>query len=215
LGFERARLRIKIMHPIPYTMKQIGILLIVLALVLAEITATKAQPANFREISPKEIDDNVVKLFQDDWFLLTAGSKSKFNPMTISWGTMGSLWGKPVVTVYVRTDRFTYTLMEKGTYFTLCALGKENRAILQYCGTRSGSTVDKVKECGLKPLFTNNGAVYYEQATLVIECKKIYSQQIKLEQFATPALAQSTYTKGMPLHKMYVGEIVRCYVRGK
>jgi flavin reductase (DIM6/NTAB) family NADH-FMN oxidoreductase RutF len=194
-------------------MKKIGILLIVLALVFVGINTIKSQAVKFREISPKEIEGNVVKLFQDDWFLLTAGSKSKFNPMTISWGTIGNIWGKAIVTVYVRTDRFTYTLMEKGDYFTLCALADENRSILQYCGTRSGSNVDKVNECGLKPLFTNTGAVYYEQAVLVIECKKIYAQKIKLDRFTDTNVAKSTYTKGMPLHKMYVGEIVRCYVR--
>lgn len=149
-------------------MKKVGILLIVLVSVMVGISTTRSQSVRFREVSPKEIEGNVVKRFQDDWFLLTAGTKSKFNPMTISWGTIGNLWGKAIVTVYVRTDRFTYTLMEKDDYFTLCALANENRAILQYCGTRTGSTVDKVKESGLKPIFTDNGAVYYEQAVLEI-----------------------------------------------
>ena len=32
-----------------------------------------------------------------EWALLTAGSKEKFNSMTISWGGMGTMWGKPEI----------------------------------------------------------------------------------------------------------------------
>ena len=33
--------------------------------------------------------------------------------MTISWGGMGTLWGKPVVTVYVKLCRYTYGFMNE------------------------------------------------------------------------------------------------------
>ena len=51
--------------------------------------------------------------FADQWALLTAGQKEHFNMMTISWGGMGTLWNKPVVTVYVKPFRYTYEFMEK------------------------------------------------------------------------------------------------------
>ena len=47
-------------------------------------------------------------MLDQEWALLTAGMKDKFNTMTISWGGFGTLWNKPVVTVYVKPIRYTY-----------------------------------------------------------------------------------------------------------
>ena len=41
------------------------------------------------------------EVFDKDWALLTAGEKGGFNSMTVSWGGFGTLWNKPVATVYV------------------------------------------------------------------------------------------------------------------
>ena len=41
-------------------------------------------------------------LFAKKWALLTAGDLSGFNTMTIGWGALGTLWGRSVVTVYVK-----------------------------------------------------------------------------------------------------------------
>ena len=45
--------------------------------------------------------------------LLTAGNRDRFNTMTIGWGGLGTLWGMPVCTVYVRPERYTYEFMEE------------------------------------------------------------------------------------------------------
>ena len=62
----------------------------------------------WQEIKPQDIDVNAVKMFANDWMLLTAGKDTSMNMMTIAWGGLGELWGKPVVTIYVSTDRYTY-----------------------------------------------------------------------------------------------------------
>ena len=49
-----------------------------------------------------KFDVNAFEIYDKDWALLTAGSAEKFNTMTISWGGLGTLWNKPVVTVYVK-----------------------------------------------------------------------------------------------------------------
>ena len=54
-----------------------------------------------RKIEAKNIDKNVIKLIGQDWMLVTAGDQEKFNMMTASWGSMGYLWNKPVVMVFV------------------------------------------------------------------------------------------------------------------
>ena len=42
---------------------------------------------------------DIFAQFDKKWALLTAGSMENFNTMTISWGGLGTLWGKPVATV--------------------------------------------------------------------------------------------------------------------
>lgn len=40
----------------------------------------------------------------EEWALLTAGVKEKFNTMTISWGGLGTIWNKPVVTGFYKEE---------------------------------------------------------------------------------------------------------------
>ena len=52
-----------------------------------------------------KFETDIFSVFDKKWALLTAGNKDSFNTMTVSWGGMGTIWGKPVATVYVRTSR--------------------------------------------------------------------------------------------------------------
>ena len=67
----------------------------------------------FEKIDICDVNDSFVRLIRDDWALLTAGEKGNYNTMTVSWGMLGELWGKDVVTVFVRPQRYTYEFMEK------------------------------------------------------------------------------------------------------
>ena len=60
-----------------------------------------------------EVTTDIFKQFDKKWALLTAGSMEKFNTMTISWGGLGTLWSKPVASVYVRTSRYTHEFMDE------------------------------------------------------------------------------------------------------
>ena len=59
-----------------------------------------------------EFTTDILSVFDKKWTLLSAWDKNKFNTMTISWGGLGTLWGKPVATVYVRKSRYTHDFME-------------------------------------------------------------------------------------------------------
>lgn len=80
-----------------------------------------------QKINPKEIDENVIRLIGDEWMLVAAGDREKFNMMTASWGSMGFLWNKPVVMVFVRPQRYTYEFTEKGDMLTLSFFGEQYR----------------------------------------------------------------------------------------
>lgn len=66
-----------------------------------------------------ELTTDIFSLFDKKWALLTAGDRASFNSMTVSWGGLGTLWGKSVATVYVRTSRFTHEFMDREGFFTL------------------------------------------------------------------------------------------------
>jgi flavin reductase (DIM6/NTAB) family NADH-FMN oxidoreductase RutF len=50
---------------------------------------------------------------------LSASAEGKSNTMTIGWGTVGFIWGKPILMVAVRFSRYTYTILEKTDTFTV------------------------------------------------------------------------------------------------
>ena len=179
----------------------------------ANESKTEAKTTNsdqWQEIKPQNIDVNAVKLFANDWMLLSAGKDTSMNMMTIAWGALGELWGKPIVTVYVSTDRYTYKFLEDNEYFTVTAFPEQFRDKLQYLGSVSGRDEDKVKGSGLTPEFTKLGNPIYKEANLAIECKKIYAEQFKKE--LMPLEQRQWYDeKKLGVHVMYIGEIVNVW----
>jgi len=155
-----------------------------------------------KEINPNQIKDNIFKLIGKDWLLITAGTIDKFNTMTAGWGAMGILWGKEVCFVFVRPSRYTYQFMEKSEYFTLCFFEEKYRDILNYCGSHSGKNTDKIKNTGLKPVSTDLKNVYFAQSRLVLECKKIYFQDINPEYFLDKNIEKNYSTQDY--HRIYV-----------
>lgn len=158
----------------------------------------------FNEIKPAEIRDNIFDLIGRQWMLITAGNEKSFNTMTASWGGAGVLWGKPVAFSFVRPQRYTYEFLEKSDRYTLSFYDERYRDALNFCGSHSGRSCDKVKEAGLTPVI-DNGAVYFDEAKLVLICRKLYIQDITPECFIDKNIA-ATY-KGVDYHRVYVGEI--------
>lgn len=140
--------------------------------------------------------------------LVTAGTPEKFNMMTASWGGTGILWGKPVAFIFIRPERYTYEFIEKGDTLTLSFLGEAHRDIHKICGSQSGRDIDKVAASGLKPYVTENGNIAYEQARLILECKKLYADFIDADNFVDKLLISRWYEEGHGgFHKMYILEI--------
>lgn len=145
-------------------------------------------------------------LFHKDWALLTAGPIDKHNSMTISWGELGTLWNKKVATVYVKPCRYTYSFMEDNEYFVLSFFEKEYRNALNIMGDKSGRDVDKDGLSGLTPLSYENVTIYKEAKTTII-CKKIYFNDLLLENIPEDAIKHH-YQTDAP-HRMYVGEVIK------
>jgi flavin reductase (DIM6/NTAB) family NADH-FMN oxidoreductase RutF len=125
-------------------------------------------------------------VFIDRWMLLTSGdfSLSKYNAMTVSWGAMGQIWERPFVMVVVRPGRYTFEFMERHDSFTLCVFPEKYRPVLNLLGSRSGRTRDKIRESGLTPEASLQvSAPCFNEAELVLECVKMYWDDIKPGQF--------------------------------
>lgn len=166
----------------------------------------------FRKIGPEEIGDNTFKLIGSDWMLITAGPPEAYNTMTASWGGLGVLWGKNICWCVIRPVRYTYEFMEKADTFTLSFFGPEHRAALNVCGTKSGRDIDKAAATGLTPNAGElAGTTSFAQARLVLECKKVYFQDLDPDQFLDPGIHANYPQKDY--HRMYIGEIVNCLVK--
>lgn len=164
------------------------------------------------KIDPKAMPQNVFSLIGDQWMLVTAGTEGALNTMTASWGGLGVLWGKNVATCYIRPQRYTREFVEREAYFTLSFFGEEWRKALGLCGAKSGRDVDKVKECGFTPAAAACGAPYFEEAELVLVCKKLYCQDMDEGCFLDPAIVEKHYP-GKDFHRMYVGEITEVLIK--
>lgn len=165
----------------------------------------------FKRIKPEELKGNPIELIGSDWMLITAGKKDSFNTMTAAWGGLGFLWKKPVAFIFVRPQRYTFQFTEKYDYFTLCFFEDKYREILNYCGTKSGRNIDKIKETGLTIAETEIGNIYFSEASQVIECKKIYHEFLKEENFIETNIPLKIYpTKDF--HRVYIGEIMTCLI---
>lgn len=159
----------------------------------------------FEKIDPKALDQNVFSMIGDRWMLITAGTGERLNTMTASWGGLGVLWSKPVATCYIRPQRYTREFIDREECFTLAFFGEEYRKALSLCGNKSGRDIDKVKECGFT-VNTEANAPYFEEAELVLVCKKLYVGEIDPAGFIDPTLGEKNYPN-KDYHKMYIGEI--------
>ncbi|MBQ3104741.1 MAG: flavin reductase [Lachnospiraceae bacterium] len=152
-----------------------------------------------------DFQTNIFQQFGEKWALVTAGDKEDFNTMTVSWGGLGTIWNKPVATVYVRTVRYTHEFMDKSEYFTVSFYPSEYKKILGVLGARSGREMDKKNNSGLTPRFLAD-SVTFEEAEVTLLCRKLFRQRIDPENI--PSDIQATFYEGDAPHDMYIGEVV-------
>lgn len=144
-------------------------------------------------------------IFDKQWALVTAGTLNHYNTMTISWGGLGTLWSRPVATVYVKPIRYTYQFLEKNEYFTVSFFPEAYKKDLGILGSKSGRDGDKISLTSLTPQPVEHG-VTFSQASATLICKKIYWQDLDLEQI--PQDAVDAYYQTEAPNRMYIGEVI-------
>lgn len=160
-------------------------------------------------------DELTVKFhhfWDSQWLVLTCGdfTKQHFNSMTVSWGSLGTMWNKPFAQVVVRPTRYTYQFMEQYDNFTLCAFSSTYRKALEYLGAKSGRDVDKIVGSGLTSIASSIiSSPCYAEAEMVIECRKIYWQDMEPSHFLNPEIENHYSEKNY--HRIYYGEIIAIF----
>ena len=166
----------------------------------------------FKKIDISELSFNTFDKIGKQWMLLTGGNKESYNTMTASWGQIGVLWNKNVLTCYIRPTRYTYGFVEENECYTASFLGEEFRKALSFCGSHSGRDCDKAKEAGLTPAEID-GCMTFEEAELVLVCRKLYSYDLQESGFLTDdGIPEISYGKD-PYHRAYISEITAVYVK--
>ncbi len=166
-----------------------------------------------REIAPNELEGSVIDMIGKEWMLVSAGSSEGYNTMTASWGAMGVLFNKSVAMIFIRPERYTYEFIEQHPQLTLTILKDGHRDALVYLGKNSGRDGDKIAASGLTPTFTPGGNPTFEQARVVLECSKLYSQRMSEDSFIDRTLLGKWFDEAHgALHQIYVVQIDRCWI---
>ena len=160
---------------------------------------------------PVEELENILRLFGKDWALITAGDPETVNTMTASWGGAGVLWNRPVAFCFIRPQRHTFTLTEANDRLSLSFLPEQYRESMRICGRLSGRDTDKAAETGLRPLTLESGAVAFEQARLILDCRRLYADVFKKENFLDPTIF-AHYPED-DFHHVYICEIEKVLER--
>ncbi len=157
-----------------------------------------------------ELNDYITNSFTHfdlDWALLTAGTIEDFNSMTISWGGLGTLWGKSVAFLFVKPTRYTYEFLMRHDEITITWFAKGDKRALKVYGSKSGRDTDRAALTGLvaQPI---EGGVTYQQAKEVMVCQKLFMQQ--LDKAKLPAEALKWYPEGTKeefTHYLVIAEV--------
>jgi flavin reductase (DIM6/NTAB) family NADH-FMN oxidoreductase RutF len=161
-----------------------------------------------KEIKIMDFITQPVDIWLKKWFLLTAGNREHYNTMTVAWGSFGAMWNLPFAQVVVRPSRFTYEFINNYDTFTLCGFPGQYREALNLLGTRSGRDSDKIRESGLTVIPSKRvEAPAFEEADLIMECKKIYWQDMDSEHFLDDKIKKNYPDRDY--HRIFFGRILR------
>ena len=171
----------------------------------------------FKEMDIHTLTFNPFDKISKQWMLITAGDRDQSNTMTASWGVVGFLWGKPVVTAYIRPQRYTKEFVDQEDRFTISFLSENFSDALQVCGSVSGRDVEnKWEKAGLHPFSVYEGTpdetAAVQEAEMVFVCRKLYVQEFYPECFVDTECDEKWYPQ-KDYHTMYVGEIEKVLVK--
>ena len=162
----------------------------------------------FEKVLFKDVQNLIYEKLSTEGALIVAGTLENHNNMTIGWATHGVLWSKPVIISYVKPTRYTFDFCNSNDTFSICYFD-DRKDILKECGTKSGRDVNKDDLCSLHPI-TLDETTCYQEASLIITCRKIYQDDFYKEHFLDESIIEKRYQDGL-IHRFYIGEVINVY----
>lgn len=171
------------------------------------------------KINVTEYAQKITEALPKGILLNTNGDK--FNSMVIGWGGLGTCWGVPTFTVYVRENRYTKLQLDKTGEFTVSIpLEKPIPEITKICGTQSGHNIDKKTAAHLtledaQSIHTPGIREY----PITLECKVLYAQKqdlsllpenIRVDMYPQDIDGSNPMANRDP-HTAYIGQILEAY----
>jgi flavin reductase (DIM6/NTAB) family NADH-FMN oxidoreductase RutF len=154
--------------------------------------------------------ETIQRMREDGLLFVTTGKDGEPNVMTIGWGTIGSIWGRPIFLALVRPSRHSHSLLEEVSEFTVNVPPRELASAVSHCGTVSGIDHDKFDEAKLTvtPSRTVKPPIV-EECVIHYECRVVHKNDLVPESL-TQAIRDDFYEQG-DFHRVYFGEIVASY----
>ncbi|HZK67121.1 MAG TPA: flavin reductase family protein [Chloroflexota bacterium] len=147
---------------------------------------------------------------RDGVLLVSTDREGRPGGMTVSWGTIGQIWGRHIFTVLVRPSRNTYGLIEATGDFTVNILPANLGSAVGLWGKVSGRDHDKWKESGIHPAPARQVvSPIVQEGILHFECRVVHRHDMAPEHVA-PEIVPAYYPDGN-FHRVFYGEIVACY----
>jgi flavin reductase (DIM6/NTAB) family NADH-FMN oxidoreductase RutF len=152
----------------------------------------------------------VQRMCDDGLLLVTQSADGKPNVMTIGWGTIGSVWSRPIFVVLVRPSRYSYSRLEEVSDFTVNVPPRELAAAVSHCGAVSGRDHDKFQEMHLTTVPSREvRAPIIQECVVHYECRIVHRNDV-VPDALTQAVRDGAYPEG-DFHRVYFGEIVAAY----
>ena len=167
----------------------------------------------------KELLMNPFQKFHKETAIITGGDPKNYNSLVVGWGEMGVLWQKPVITIYVKHERYTWEFLERGEFFTVSFLSRKHRKKLGFIGSKSGRNIkNKEKESGLHVINKGPGlGIIFEESVETYVCKLIYKHAMfynnlnqEIKGFYDFAVGKGNIDNTP--HSLYIGEVIAHYL---
>lgn len=166
-----------------------------------------------KKLNNLDSKETILELLKNPLFnscVVNFGDINHHNGLAVGWYSLGTLWQKSVATVFVKPNRYSFEFAEKNDYFSLVWFKEEHEKIVSYFGTVSGRDVNKDAALNLKTIDLDN-TIGYENAKLIITCKKVFSHNIKKEEINDERIIKFPMYQDELYHCEYIGEIINVY----
>lgn len=150
---------------------------------------------------------NPFEFFGNGGVAIAKKKDGTLNPLTVGWGTIGKLWSKNVIILFIRDSRFSHEFFLNGDVFSFSSLEEGHEKDLSYLGSVSGRNEDKLNHVALT-LMDDDGIPYILESKVVILARKLKSGELTSSEILDESIKEKYYPNLDEFHSYFIGEIV-------